>query len=358
MDTPKPILVDRMAHFAEYAAATRSDSPLYGRLLAGCAKDPAILALVERSRPGQPAALLLLAAVHYLLLAGDGSRTPLARFYPSVTGEPTPGDDPYPAFRAFCLAHWEAIGDLITSRRVQTNEVGRCACLLPAFAFVSTQAGGRPLALVDVGTSAGLTLLWDRYAYDYGDGTLQGDPASPVRLTCELRGPGRPPLPRSLPAVITRVGLDLYPIDVRDTDAVLWLRALIWPEHLDRAETLQRAVEVARTTPPQVLAGDALDVLPDVLATLPQEVVACIVHSHTIYQFTPDARERLVSILKAHAAGRDIIMIGMEPGAAGCSDLDLVRFHAGSAVRRRLAQCGYHGTWLAWDPAAAMPFRT
>ena len=69
-------------HFARYADATQPASPLYGRLLAGCARDPDILALAATSSPGQPAALLLLAAVHYLLLANDRASPPARAVLP------------------------------------------------------------------------------------------------------------------------------------------------------------------------------------------------------------------------------------------------------------------------------------
>jgi hypothetical protein len=137
-------------------------------------------------------ALLLLAAAHYLLLRSVKPRLPLAAYYPSIVGPAARCGDPVPAFRRFCLERQGQIRELVATRRVQTNEVGRCACLLPAFTLAAGMAGGRPLALVEVGASAGLNLLFDRYAYDYGDGVPRGEAGSPVRISCSLRGPAAP----------------------------------------------------------------------------------------------------------------------------------------------------------------------
>ena len=121
---------------------------------------------------------LLFAAVHYLLLRGAVDT--LSSFYASLTRDPRPNSDAYPHFREFCLAHESTIRDLLSTRLVQTNEVGWCAYLLPAFLLITDENPGLPLSLVDIGTSAGLHLLWDRYSYEYTCGVVTGDESSPV----------------------------------------------------------------------------------------------------------------------------------------------------------------------------------
>ena len=145
------------------------------------------------------------------------------------------------------------------SRATQTNEAGRCATLLPSLAQIAA-AGGRPLALIEVGASAGLTLFPDRYGYEYdaGPGSPGWLPAGaagsyPV-LGCAVTGPV--PLPAELPQVVWRAGIDLNPLDVRNPDDVAWLEALIWPEQDFRRERLRRAIAVAQADPPLLVAGD------------------------------------------------------------------------------------------------------
>jgi hypothetical protein len=190
-------LARRFKRFAD--TQYRGESPLYEHLALAIAADHELLALAAHAAQGQPVPNLLLAAVHFLLLKGQAD--PLAQFYPNLTSPPSPPDAAYPAFRAFCLAQAAAIRHLLATRRVQTNEVGRCAYLSPTFTLVATLAHERPLAQIEIGTSAGLNLLWDRYGYHYGQDAVYGDHCSSVQIACTLRGHTRPPLPDRMPAV-------------------------------------------------------------------------------------------------------------------------------------------------------------
>ena len=157
------------AQFRRFATLeARGASPLYERLALGVADDEGLLALAAQARPEQPAPNVLFASVHLLLLSGV--RDDLAAFYPSITDPASARGDPFPHFRRFCHEHADAIAEVLRERRVQTNVVERCGLLLPAFGIIARRSGGKPLALVEVGASAGLNLLWDRYSFDYGGG--------------------------------------------------------------------------------------------------------------------------------------------------------------------------------------------
>jgi hypothetical protein len=338
-------LARRFEHFA--ASECHGYSPLYERLARGVARDPALLALAAHAPMGQPVPNLLLGAVQFLLLAGVPH--PLGRFYPSVVREwgvaPAVGD-PLPAFRAFCADYSATLTRLVETRLVQTNEVRRCGCLLPAFGLVARAAGERALALVEIGTSAGLNLLWDRYGYDYGAGRRVGDPRSPVQIACAARGPLAPALPSAPPRVGWRVGLDLAPVDVRDADAARWLQALVWPEHEQRAELLQHAVAVVRAEPPLLRAGDGLDLLPGVLAEAPAEAALCVYHTWMLNQVAPTGHERLAAILGEWAGRRELFHIGIEQDGDG--PYPTLSLAAGGGPARTLARCHSHGEWIEW----------
>ncbi len=326
----------------------RGSSPLYERLARGIAGDRELLELAAGAREGQSAPLLLLAAVQYLLLDGAGASHALAAYYPGVApGVPREGD-PTPAFRAFCREHREALGRLLATRLVQTNEVRRCACLLPAFGLAARRGGDQPLALVEIGASAGLNLLWDRYGYDYGDGRRAGDPRSPVQLACAVWGDRRPPIPDPFPAVASRVGVDLDPVDVRDPEETRWLRALIWPGQTERAELLGRALEVVRRDPPRVLAGDSTERLPAMLAAIPPDVTLCLFHTFALYEFPDEARERLLGLLAEEARRRAFFRISLEWRGEEDALLELVSYADGGQTEERLAWCDTHGAWLEW----------
>ena len=221
--------------------------------------------------------------------------------------------------------------------------VERCGLLLPAFGIIARRSGGKPLALVEVGASAGLNLLWDRYRFDYGGGRRWGSAASPVRIETELRGAHEPPLPEEALAVAERTGIDLNPIDVHDSDAVQWLRALVWPEERQQLQRLDAAVALARTTPPTLLKGDALDLLPRVLSSAPQRAALCVYHTHTLNQFSPEARRRFARLLAEAGAERDLYWLSSEyrPTASGdpSPTLTLVAFENGERQEQDAPDC-------------------
>ncbi len=350
-----------------YGTSNDNSSPLYAWLSLAVADDPAVLALVAEADRATVVPNLLFAAVHYLLL-GDPT-APLVAYYPDLTDAPRPTTEAYPVFRVYCLAHAEEIRRLVTTRRVQTNEVGRCAALLPAFTLVAARGRARPLALVEIGASAGLLMLWDRYRYTYraapstdagADDALAasalyaGDPASPVQIITQMRGDRQPPLPTPLPPVAYRVGLDLHPIDAGDDDATRWLRALIWPEHADRRRLLQAALDVARADPPRLVAGDAAsEALTALLEQAPTDATLCVYHSYALNQMPADIRERAVARIADFATqhpDRFIYRISQEWVAQQEKpEIRLITYQGAEETQDDLlAYAGNHGRWLEW----------
>ncbi|MHA1152715.1 MAG: DUF2332 domain-containing protein [Alphaproteobacteria bacterium] len=342
-------LADVFHLFAEREC--RGVSPLYEVLARGVAADPRLLALAARARPGQPPPNMLLAAVHALLLKGVRD-APLARFYPDLTTAPQAPAAVTPSFRAFCLAHEDAIVAILEARVVSTNEVARAACLLPAFAEAARQAAA-PLHLIEVGASAGLLLNWDHYAYDYGDGKILGPPEATLTLYCEPRGlpesdQGAPVWPEFLPAIASRLGIDPNPLDPAERADAAWLRALIWPEQAVRAEHLEKALAIAHAAPPSLCAGSALDCLAPALAALPVEGAPCVFHAFTLNQFSPKMRREFERQLRAAAAQRPLWRIGLEWGAAPAPELVLAHYDGAGVREATLARCDPHGAWIEW----------
>jgi hypothetical protein len=342
-------LAQRFVRFADQECGDYA--PFYDRLARGIARDPELLSIAAHARSGQQAPNLLLAAVHYLLLRGADH--PLGAFYPSVAHlAAVPPGDPVPAFRAFCRDHCDALIELVSTGLVQTNEPQRCTVLLPAFATVARLTGGTPLALIEVGSSAGLNLLFDRYGYDYGAGRSAGDPDAPVRFTCELRGAVLPPIPAGMPLVATRVGIDLHPTHAADPQATLWLRALVWPEHPERAALLQEVLTLAQHEPPALIAGDALTALPQAVAEAPTDASLCVFHIATLAHFPPEARERFRALIPALARQRDLFWMSSEgsgdAGRRGQHLTILTVFQRGRRAERQLAYSHPHGAWLEW----------
>lgn len=167
----------------------------------------------------------------------------------------------------------EEISRIMMSRRVQTNEPGRCATLVPLLARLP-----QPLALIEVGAAAGLCLLPDAYNYDYGRARLRS-PSTRFGPTFPCEVDPDTPLPSNLPTVVWRAGLDLDPVDIHNDDAVSWLETLIWPEHEERRRRLRAAIRVAASAPPVVRRGDLLQDLDELVGQAPSDATVVVFHS-------------------------------------------------------------------------------
>ena len=253
----------------------------------------------------------------------------------------------YPAFRAWLLANWAAVAEEAMVRRTQTNEARRCATLLPAIASIQG-----PVALLEVGASAGLCLYPDRYSYRYDDREpvhpLAG--ASSVLLECATTG--AVPLPAALPEVVWRAGIDLHPLDVRSADDMLWLETLIWPEQEERRQRLRAAIGIAQDDPPLLMEGDARgDELARLAAKAPADATLVVVTSAVLVYLTADERMRFVDEVRTLGAewislegigGLPTIAAALPDGAAYRGRFVL------AANERPLAFTGPHGQSLDW----------
>lgn len=180
----------------------------------------------------------------------------------------------------------------MTARHTQTNEVARCSVLLPVLARLP-----QPLALLEVGASAGLCLYPDAYRYRYGgDPRIYGPQDSQVQLQCEVTGPT--PLPERMPTVVWRAGIDLNPLDVGDGDDLRWLDALIWPEQEHRRERLRAAAEIVRADPPHLVRGDLLDDLPALAAEAPRDATLVIFHSSVLCYVPASTRHAFTDLVR------------------------------------------------------------
>lgn len=252
------------ADFAEGALA--AGSPTYARLSAQIAGDARIATLLD-TLPVQPHPTLLLGTL---------------RWYDA------------PLSADWIVEHWALVADVLLTKRTQTNEPARCALLLPALATLP-----EPLALVEVGASAGLCLLYDRWRYDY-DGTVVGD--GPVTLHCAVND--RVPIPARVPEIAWRAGLDLNPLDASDADTRRWLECLVWPEHEDRRATLHAALDVAAADPPDVRRGDLLHDLPRLLDEAPRDATVVVLHTAVLLYADRATRAEFVTLLRDRGVHR------------------------------------------------------
>jgi len=363
-------------HFRGFAAvAERDGGTTYPAICRAVADDDEVLSLLDGAPLTQRRPLLLLAAVHYLLLSGVEHE--LAAHYDTVAAVRgagrRPSGDAASAFADFCREHRAALEALIATRMTQTNEVGRCTALLPGLCHIAAQSGREPLSLLDLGTSAGLNLLFDDYAYTYraaagGESISAGAGGSPVTLECSARDDLEHLPELRLPVMATRVGLDLSPLDPLSDDDARWLLACQWPDNPLRFARLRAALANVRTTAkaPRLERGDMVADLPRIAATIPGDGPLVVFHSWVASYLDVDQQRTLAREVRALGRSRPVHHLYCEspfetpglptpppPVPREGPDLvtTLVHIGPGDAAPARLADTHPHGYWIRWWPA-------
>lgn len=309
--------------FLNQAVQCEGRSPLYADLLRRYAGDP-VAALIVGPEPAWDAPLRLLGGLHFLVLGGRAQ-----------------WDDPLEQHRGF-------LSDFVATQGVQTNEVQRSWVLLPLLLRVAQRTAAESFDVVELGPSAGLNLVWDRYGYRYEAGEwCDGDPA------LWLEGEERRPVPRELlelrPTVRARVGIDRAPIDVTSEHGARLLRSFVWAGQDDRLQRLDQAIEALRADPPELVRGDYVEQLPKVLAGLPSDGLTVVFQTASFGYIGDEGRARVRSVLEEAGEERPLAFLSTgKPRAPEehCWGLRLVYWPGGE--REFAGHADFHGTWLQW----------
>lgn len=308
-------------------AVEAAESPTFAAWASGVADDPEVRAWVATLPEVKQQPNLVFAAARHHGVAAPG---------------------PYAGLREALLADDGTIRATVLERSTQTNEVGRLATLVPALASFDG-----PLALLEVGASAGLCLYPDRWGYrwatDAGEVLLGDEP----RLPCAVRGPA--PLPGALPEVAWRGGIDLNPLDVTDPDATDWLETLVWPEQDDRRARLRQGVEVARREPPVLVRGDLLTALPGLVDEASAHGTVVVLHSAVIAYLPPPLRQQydalvrgLVADGRCHWVSNEAPQVLPSITATGPQATNDEPGFVLGIDGRMVARTHGHGRWLEW----------
>lgn len=282
--------------------------------------------LIE-SPPRRDAALRLLAGLHRLVLEGRAE-------WDNV---PKALDREAPFLRRY-----------VAEVEIQTNEVQRAWALLPCFLELARWSGAQAFDFVELGTSAGLLLLWDRYRYRYAAGEWGAESAT-LELVGEERGRVPADLLRVVPRVRRRVGIDRNPLDLSDQDDLLLLKSFVWAGQDDRLARLDAAAEALRDDPPELVRGDLVELLPRELARRDDSALTVVLNSAAL-QYVDEAGRQAVrnALERAGAEGQLAYVTATRPATGSHLYWGLTAELWPCSHRRELAYADFHGAWLDW----------
>jgi hypothetical protein len=287
-------------------------------------------------------ALRFLGALNDLALSGDDLA--LSAAFPPISDP----DAAWVAARA-AIRRDPARFHAFMAHEPQTNEVRRSACLLPGFLTVAAETG-LPLACLELGASAGLNQLWNRYAYDYGDAGHWGDPASPLLIDCAWSGP--PARWDTRIRVVETAACDRKPIDLTDPVQRRRLRAYLWPDQTDRIARFDAAVSMALAAGTRVETADAAAWA--LVRAAPRKGVATVVYHSIFWQYLPaEIQSALRTALETHGAAATpdapLAWLRMEPPDGRPMPIELWLTTWPGGRERRLAMVHAHGASVTWE---------
>ena len=287
-------------------------------------------------------ALRFLGAIHDLALSGHD---------PALAAVFLPASDAAAAWASAkaAIARDPARFAAFMAHEPQTNEVRRSACLLPGFLVVAAETKA-PLACLELGASAGLNQLWNRYRYDYGPAGRWGDPASALALTADWSGPP-PPLGAPL-EVASHAACDRKPIDIADPAERRRLKAYLWPDQAERLARFDTAAEMALAACVHVEAADAVDWT--LARAAPRAGVATVIYHSIFWQYLgPRTQAALAEAIELHGAAATaeapLAWLRMEPAPGRIIPIELRLTLWPGGHERRLAVVQAHGATVAWD---------
>lgn len=244
--------------------------------------------------------------------------------------------------------HREFLRSYIAEQGVQTNEVQRSWLLVPLLLRVAERMGADTIDLVELGPSAGLNLVWDRYRCEYEEGVWGPEDAT-IRLTGEERRPVPAGLLDGGLDVRGRIGIDRSPIDVTTEEGARLLRSFIWAGQTARFELLDRAIDAVREDPPELIEGDFVEQLPGVLAAQPAGALTVVFQTAALGYVGDQGRRRVRAALEEAGAKHPLAFVSTGRARPGGEDWGLRLVYWPGDEREFAGHADFHGSWLRWE---------
>lgn len=321
-------------------------SPFYYDLATKIAEDDELIVIASYCKKRQPVPNLFLASVHYLLLKNP--LVELAKYYPSITKE-YQQKLPFKLFKDFCLKYKKEIIALEQSKIVQTNALNRSAYLMPILSHLFSD---KPINIIDIGTSAGLTLNMDKYEYHYNGHHLFGK--SPLKIKSKIKEGFLPKFAKPV-KILRKIGIDQNPLDLKISANSNWLKALIWADRTERIERIEQAILIARQEDIDFRKASSITEFETIIQEQEESIPLVIYHTHVLYQFTQPEREKFWDLIDKIGSKRDLTYLATEGNKVFKTDygiqgtiVELTEYKSGVKNSRIVAETNGHANWIKW----------
>ncbi len=231
----------------------------------------------------------------------------------------------------------------------QTNEAGRSSNFIAAFLWLAEQGLPANFVLNEIGSSAGINLMLDRYAYNLG-GVKTGPEKGAIQFQPEWRGDA-PPDQRI--EIVSAKGCDVAPVDLTDPAQALRLKGYIWPEATERFARMDAAIAAAHDAKPQIVEMDAARFVDHALAEPPVDGQTQVIMHSVVWQYVPqDQRDAITSMMMAAGPKRDaespLAWVSVEANRDTHRHELRVQYWPGGEEEKCLAVAHPHGAWIEW----------
>jgi hypothetical protein len=286
--------------------------------------------------------LRVAAGFHWLVLSGAD-----CRLEPVYGGELT-DQAAVDALVAAIAIEWD--GNLVPwlDHPPQTNEAGRSASFMAALLWLSQRLGPK-FEMNEIGASAGVNTMIDRYHYELG-GVTAGPADSPMRIRPEWRGP---PPPAGEVEIVSIRGCDVAPVDLTDPAEALRLKAYVWPDAHERMGRIEAAARLAAEKPPLLERKDAGSLVEERLEARQENGVTRVLYHSVMWQYLPETTRRSITTAMEQAgtratAEKPLAWMRLETNRETFRHELTVRFWPDGAEPVMLAEAHPHGAWVEW----------
>jgi hypothetical protein len=289
-------------------------------------------------------ALALRAAASLHALARSGRAPYLTRAYPPHQASP----DEIRQAAVKAIGEWDDFLHDYLDHPPQTNEVARSAAILGGCLLIAERTR-QPLALFELGASAGLNLCFDRYRFELGEAEW-GNAEAAVVVRSSWQG-DFPPLGAPL-GVVERAGCDTNPLDPGSPQDRERLLSYIWPDQRDRLRLTEKALEEASAEPWRVERADAAAWVEESLATPAKDGQTRVLFNTIFWRYLPEETKRRIQRSVHRFAERatpqsPLAWLRIEEGeSAEGAEIRLSLWPDGED--RYLGIADYHGRWVKW----------